>query len=451
MNRFFLPITKINEEQRLVYGTLAAEVPDHANEIMDYEGSKQAFIDWASHYEKVTGGKSQGNLRVMHTDKVAGAFTQISFDDSTKSVLAIAKVVDDAEWEMCKAGGYSGFSIGAKGTRSKDTVDKKLTRYVVSKMVEASLVDAPCIPTATFEYIKADNQVELRKFQIAETLETSQTRYESPVSKDFKSKFKQVTPALEKVGSTDRTIAGFKKVAQSAGLVKSLWDASDLANVLMTANWIRQNLANEAELEGDDSPIPEQLRTWLDDGAKILQDLVSEESAELTADAPDDDSITLSEKKEGTQMAEETKKSEEVKTAEAVAKAEEVKTEEVAKTDASVEIKKSLDSALEKFSTFESKVSKFDEAVSKLNERADSNESVLKDLASSMQTMVEMLKSIPAPSKGVATQVVTVTKEQDSGVTKDESKDTHNLFKMALAPENAKPMFHGDPRFAVSK
>jgi hypothetical protein len=90
--------------------------------------------------------KSQGNLRVMHTDKVAGKFTDITFDDDNKEVLCAAKVIDDAEWKLVEEGAYTGFSVGARvGKREKDATNPKLTRWTIGTMVEGSLVDLPCI------------------------------------------------------------------------------------------------------------------------------------------------------------------------------------------------------------------------------------------------------------------------------------------------------------------
>ena len=43
-----IPLFKIDEEQKLVYGRATQEVLDKANEIMDYESSKPMFenITW---------------------------------------------------------------------------------------------------------------------------------------------------------------------------------------------------------------------------------------------------------------------------------------------------------------------------------------------------------------------------------------------------------------------
>lgn len=158
----FIPIKKIDEEQRLVYGQVAAEVLDNSGEMFDYEASKPYFEKWSENAYATSGGKSYGNLRVMHTAKVAGRIdAPLHFDDQNKTIEAVAKVVDDEDWKKVLEGCYTGFSMGG---RYVERVKKgSETRYTADP-VEVSLVDKPCIPTATFEVVKADGVVETRHF-----------------------------------------------------------------------------------------------------------------------------------------------------------------------------------------------------------------------------------------------------------------------------------------------
>lgn len=158
----FIPIKKIDEEQRLVYGQVATEVLDNSGEVFDYEASKPYFEKWSENAYNTSGGKSYGNLRVMHTAKVAGRIdAPLHFDDDNKTIEAVAKVVDDEDWKKVLEGCYTGFSMGG---RYVERVKKgSETRYVADP-VEVSLVDKPCIPNATFEVVKADGVVEVRKF-----------------------------------------------------------------------------------------------------------------------------------------------------------------------------------------------------------------------------------------------------------------------------------------------
>lgn len=157
----FIPLTKVDEERRLVYGTITEEELDKSGEIMDYAMSKPNFQAWSDGFAKATGGRSVGNLRVMHKDVVAGKFTEIQFDDDAKRITGCAKVVDDGEWAKVLDGCYTGFSIG--GAYGKVVKEAAGRRYE-AKPAEVSLVDNPCLKTATFEVAKADGTVEMRKF-----------------------------------------------------------------------------------------------------------------------------------------------------------------------------------------------------------------------------------------------------------------------------------------------
>lgn len=161
-HKIFIPIQKIDEERRLVYGIATAEAPDKQGEICDYETSKPFYEKWSADIEKASDGKSKGNLRVMHGSKVAGTIPQINFNDEDKQIEICAKVIDNDEWKMVLAGAYTGFSQG--GSYEKKWKDGDYTRYT-SNPCEISLVDNPCLSSATFEVLKSDGTKELRKFQ----------------------------------------------------------------------------------------------------------------------------------------------------------------------------------------------------------------------------------------------------------------------------------------------
>lgn len=157
----FIPLTKVDAVQRLVYGTLVAEEVDKTGEIFDYASSKPHVEEWSGGIAKATDGKSLGNLRAMHGKVAAGKFTQLVCNDETKSVEVCAKVVDDAEWAKVDEGVYTGFSIG--GSYVRKWKDGEHMRYE-AKPSEGSLVDNPCGPGAHFTMVKADGSTELRKF-----------------------------------------------------------------------------------------------------------------------------------------------------------------------------------------------------------------------------------------------------------------------------------------------
>jgi hypothetical protein len=161
----FIRITKIDAAKRLVYGIVAAEKPDAAKEICDYESTKPLYQRWSDGFVKATDGKSLGNLRTMHGNVAVGKVVELSFDDAAKRIQICGKVVDDGEWTKVEEGVYTGFSQGGKYIkRWPDPGDSMLTRYTAEPL-EVSLVDNLCLPDATFSVIKADGTTELRKFK----------------------------------------------------------------------------------------------------------------------------------------------------------------------------------------------------------------------------------------------------------------------------------------------
>jgi hypothetical protein len=68
----FIPITKVDAQQRLVYGVATAEAEDRAGEICDYASTKPLYEKWSREIAQSTGGKSRGNLRAMHGAVAAG-------------------------------------------------------------------------------------------------------------------------------------------------------------------------------------------------------------------------------------------------------------------------------------------------------------------------------------------------------------------------------------------
>lgn len=160
MNKFraFLPITKVDQVNRLVYGTFTEEVPDRSREIFDYATSVPYFKAWSDGIKKSTESAGQetslGNVRAMHDNVVAGKLTVLDFEDDTKKITGCAKVIDDNEWQKVIEGAYTGFSIGGDYVkRWTDPGNPALKRYTANP-VEISLVDLPCVPTATFDLIK---------------------------------------------------------------------------------------------------------------------------------------------------------------------------------------------------------------------------------------------------------------------------------------------------------
>ena len=170
MPQLFIPITKVDAANRLVYGVATAEAEDRAGEVCDYATSKPYYEKWSGDIAKATDGRSLGNVRAMHGKIAAGKVTTINFNDDKKQIEICAKVVDDAEWQKCLEGVYTGFSQG--GSYVKRWKEDGVQKYTANPS-EVSLVDLPCLPSATFEIIKADGLTEAREFKAPEPFNPS--------------------------------------------------------------------------------------------------------------------------------------------------------------------------------------------------------------------------------------------------------------------------------------
>jgi hypothetical protein len=160
----FIPLSKADAAQRLIYGYATAELPDRSGEICDYATTKPYYEQWSADFAKASGGKSLGNLRAMHGNVAAGKISAIAFNDDEKRIEIAARIVDDEEWRKIEEGVYTGFSQGgAYVKRWTDPENPDFTRYTACPS-EISLVDLPCLPQATFELVKADGAREVRVF-----------------------------------------------------------------------------------------------------------------------------------------------------------------------------------------------------------------------------------------------------------------------------------------------
>ena len=154
-------LTKVNEIDHTCTGILTAEEVDRSGEICDYDSTKPHYVEWSDGIAAATGGLSLGNIREMHNLIAVGKLIRIVYDDVNKVISGTAKIVDDDCWAKIAAGVLSGFSQG--GSYARTWKDGDNTRYEAVP-TECSVVDLPCLASATFEYVKADGVSEMRKF-----------------------------------------------------------------------------------------------------------------------------------------------------------------------------------------------------------------------------------------------------------------------------------------------
>ena len=161
--QLFAALTKVDELKREVWGLATAEVIDKDGEIFDYASSKPYFEDWSQEISGATSGRSLGNVREMHQSSAVGKLVDLQFDDENKTIAVGAKIVDDAAWQKCVEGVYTGFSIGGRYVNLWP--DGDFLRFT-AQPVEISVVDNPAVPNAHFTAIKRDGSTEVRKFSV---------------------------------------------------------------------------------------------------------------------------------------------------------------------------------------------------------------------------------------------------------------------------------------------
>lgn len=328
--KMFIPITKVDVARREVYGVMAEETPDKSGEVFDYASSKPLIQKWSEQFDKATGGKSLGNVRIQHGNAVAGKIVGIEFDDANKCIPVVAKVVDDNAWKMVEEGVFTGFSIGGK--YRKRWTDGQYTRYTADPS-EVSLVDNPCMYGALFTAVKADGQQEMRKFagspkpktvvvdgakyELAKDARTKRVAGKDLTSSDFAyvgdpektATWKlpimdaaHVRNALARFNQTQgipggekpKVLARIKAKAREFGidvssddagkLAKSMYSVASLSETICSLDYVAESLEYEADYEGDNSPVPGKLNAIIEQLCEILVALAEEETSELTAE-----------------------------------------------------------------------------------------------------------------------------------------------------------------------
>ncbi len=164
--RKFIPLVKVDESKREVGGIVTQQSPDKDGETCHYKSTVPFYKAWSEELSKASDGKNLGNLREMHGLRAAGAGKSMVFDDTNRAIFMTFKVVDDDAWKKCTEGVYTGFSQGGEYINKWRGDDGQL--YYTAKPSEVSLVDNPCLPTAHFEFVRADGKTEMRKFKAGE-------------------------------------------------------------------------------------------------------------------------------------------------------------------------------------------------------------------------------------------------------------------------------------------
>lgn len=232
MKKLYAEISKTEAQEDgtlKVWGYASTEAVDSDGETVTAEAMKAALPDYMKF----------GAVREMHQPSAAGTAIECKVEDDGRTFFG-AHVVDPIACLKVTTGTYKGFSIGGKITE-RDELNKTIIKGL--KLVEISLVDRPANPEAIFTCYKAEGVDDANKAEGAEPVATT----EEPI-------------------------------------IKGMYDLSDFASLLQNISWLASSAEWESQCEGDNSPLPADLRAWLSMGVDIFRQMAAEETAEMLAD-----------------------------------------------------------------------------------------------------------------------------------------------------------------------
>ncbi|MCE9561895.1 MAG: hypothetical protein K8U57_07560, partial [Planctomycetes bacterium] len=212
-------------------------------------------------------------------------------------IEGVAHVVDDAEWAKVESGVYTGFSHGGSyKARWADPERPGITRYT-PELAEVSLVDNPCVPTATFEFIKEDGTAELRKFNSG-AQEAQELMTDSQTQEDIKKD--APVEAVEKGESQEALAKEAAERPQDKGGVQQVWQAKDGSTHLSKADALMHNAGVEAQSVADAAAAPVQAALEKIDAALSKKEAVTkDDEMEMAAGEPEKKDEAAEDMKEG--------------------------------------------------------------------------------------------------------------------------------------------------------
>lgn len=324
--KFFAQISKVDDDERMVYGYASTTSLDSQNERVSKLALEKALPDYMRF----------ANIREMHTNSAVGVTESASIDDS--GLYIGAKIVDDIAWNKVKAGVYKGFSIGGK------CISKINDEITELRLSEISLVDRPANPECIIDIYKADcDMTTIAKVEEREDVEPKEgedkygdVKFADAENKKYpidteahvraawnyinkeKNAAKYDAKDLETI--KDKIVSAWKELIDDKGppseaekaeqieLRKGLFGVSRLAMILNDLRCVRDEFNFEKEFmndgQEDQSKMPDMLQSILDEMATCLETMVTEETAKLKAsndteervDGDTDTSIEMSDK-----------------------------------------------------------------------------------------------------------------------------------------------------------
>ena len=243
-----------------VWGYASSEAVDADGETIKASAIKAALPDYMKF----------GAVREMHQQSAAGTAIEAAVEDDGRTFFG-AHVVDPIAVKKVQTGVYKGFSIGGRVLK-RDSVDKNLITGL--RLIEVSLVDRPANPEAVFTCYKAE----------ALNADLSDTEAIDEMARVLDDK--EATPQLFlkalKAYIPPETVPP-RATIKPAEVKKGMSGLCRFAELIQSLAWLTMDTADEASWEGDNSPLPDQLRDWLATGIMIFETMATEEADELLA------------------------------------------------------------------------------------------------------------------------------------------------------------------------
>lgn len=269
--RFSMPISKVDEEKRIVSGFATLDNVDKQGDIVPTEASVKAFE------------RFRGNIREMHQPIAVGKMvsfkTEKYYDDKEEKFINgvyvsayVSKGAQDT-WEKILDGTLSGFSIGGSIEKSEEMYDEKMDKPVrVIKeydLTELSLVDNPANQYANILSIQKNSDGSTTMDGIISKMELENVHWceaddlvnvssandaSCPVCEKHMQNIGFVeTTDVEKADMIKRMLAKFKKSSVVNNGEDANLDASVNKNtVIDDAESIAENLAKEGIVVADE-------------------------------------------------------------------------------------------------------------------------------------------------------------------------------------------------------
>jgi phage head maturation protease len=146
--KMYASFSKLDQDERRVYGYASTEVLDSQGEIVTRDALLKALPDFMRF----------ANIREMHQPSAVGTAEDAQVDG--RGLYVTAKIEDPAAWAKVKTQIYKGFSIAGQVTARDPANPHVITGCTLS---EISLVDRPANPEAVFDLYKANTAAGLAK------------------------------------------------------------------------------------------------------------------------------------------------------------------------------------------------------------------------------------------------------------------------------------------------